>query len=455
MPATAPHWLKISPDRLRRGMYVAALDRPWLVTPLRFQGFRIVDEDRDLEWIREHCAYVWVDAERSDVEEITLDMTNAPHMTASHPTLREGHAMPPGASTPPPSTPQPPSSRLWTRSGWWNRRTRPGGPSAVGHASEPSTTLRRSVAQAHGHYSTASQALDDVLETLRTGGRLDVRVVERAITPVVDAVLESTEAMTCVVQLRALDPSAYARGLAVSIWSVVLGKSLGLGRTKLLQLGQGGLLLDVGMARLPPRLREPAASLATLEARIEYARHVEIGLEILRRTRHVHPAVLQMVASHHERHDGSGYPRGLAGSAIPLFGRIGGLVDMYETLRAANRAHVRGSTTFEVMRGLAAASGTLFDTELVDRLIGLVGVFPAASVVELNTGEVGIVVRQNPERRLRPQLLMVLDQHKQPRGEQPLYDLATFNSDATEPGSVWITQGLEPGAFGVDPRQYL
>jgi hypothetical protein len=95
-----------------------------------------------------------------------------------------------------------------------------------------------------------------------------------------------------------------------------------------------------------------------------------------------------------------------------------------------------------------------FQAEMVDQFMQAIGAFPTGTLVELNTGDVGVVISQNNLRRLRPTVMLVLDADKQPRADCPVVDLAlqTKADDGTQ--SLWIASGLEPGAYGIDPVKY-
>jgi len=92
----------------------------------------------------------------------------------------------------------------------------------------------------------------------------------------------------------------------------------------------------------------------------------------------------------------------------------------------------------------------------VELFIQAVGVFPTGTLVELNTGDVGVVIGQNRYRRLRPEVMLILDGQKKIREEFTTVDLLTCdeNTGEAEP-SLWITQGLERGAYGIDPSEYF
>jgi HD-GYP domain-containing protein (c-di-GMP phosphodiesterase class II) len=396
---------KIDPRDLRPGMFIEELDRPWLETPLEFQSFYIRSLG-DVKWITENCAYVMVDRGKSDS---TLVFEQPVKVAA------------------------PPSRRIVK-------------------APTGQEQIRQQVARAENTYRQAHKVMSGVLNELRVGGELDVPAVEKVIYPVIDCVLQSTDAMACVLRMKETDDYLYNHALATSIWSVVFGKSLGFDRSNLEVLGMGGLLLDIGKTRVPRELLVKTTPLDAAEL-AELRRHVEHGLAILDETGKVHPKVYQMVQTHHERHDGSGYPQRLAGNAIPVLGRIAGLVDTYDAMTSP-RSHATPQSTYSVMRTLVDMGGKLFQAEMIERFIRVVGIFPTATLVELNSGEVAIVVEQNPLRRLRPRLMLVLDESKQLRSEFPVIDLAEVPGQASEPGALWIVQGLQPGAYGIDPREY-
>jgi HD-GYP domain-containing protein (c-di-GMP phosphodiesterase class II) len=164
--------------------------------------------------------------------------------------------------------------------------------------------------------------------------------------------------------------------------------------------------------------------------------------------------VLAMIESHHERADGSGYPRGISGSEIPVFGRIAGLVDSYDAM-TSHRPWAPAKSPYDAIRELNSLAGTRFQKEMVEQFVQALGMFPTGSLVELNTGEIGIVVEQNRVRRLRPKIMILLDTTKTSLHEFKTVDLRQCPSDTHEPGACWIVRGHESGAFGIDSKNYF
>jgi HD-GYP domain-containing protein (c-di-GMP phosphodiesterase class II) len=208
--------------------------------------------------------------------------------------------------------------------------------------------------------------------------------------------------------------------------------------------------MDVAKSKIPASLLEKEGSLTEVE-RAYLRTHVDHGLEIVRESPDVDNRVLDMIATHHERFDGTGYPRGLKGNQIPVFGRIGGIVDSYSAM-TRDRPYARAMPPFDAMRELTALSDKHFQSEMVEQFIQAVGVFPAGTLVELNTGEIAIVLKEHRTSRLQPEIAVVLDSKKQPLAEIRIIDL--IEQQGSTP-TMWIERGAEPGAYDIDAKKFF
>jgi putative nucleotidyltransferase with HDIG domain len=270
----------------------------------------------------------------------------------------------------------------------------------------------------------------------------------------VDSVFRNRDAMGWLARMKSTDDYLYNHSLATSVWALAFGRHLGLDRDTLKTIGTGAMLLDVGKTRLSTQILRKPDKPTEREWQL-IRQHVEQGLELLRATSGLDSRVLTMVATHHERLDGSGYPHGMKGDEIPLLGRIAGIVDGYDAM-IAERCYAQPRSAYDAVRELKQLGGSAYPAQLVELFIQAVGVFPTGTLVELNTGEVGIVTGQNRFRRLRPEVMLILDAHKNVRTEFTTVDLLTCeeNSGNNEP-ALWIRRGLERGAFGIDPAEYF
>lgn len=433
---------KIDTANLERGMYVAQLDRPWLETPFLFQGFEI-REDSELRLLRQYCKHVYIDISRSSLpeEKVLKALQTTDHEQA----IRRA--------------PQPRRKPL-TLAGRVMRAVSQLDPTGTvaaqvnGHrAYRNKVPTRKEAPQSIRAYDAAVATMQEVLVHIRKGAGLDVDKLQTAITPMIDSVLRNQDAMAWLVYLRKRDEYSYHHSIASSVWAVILGRHLGFDREGLDTLAMGGMLLDIGKAKLPESVmnREGKLSPAEYEA---MKKHVLYGLESVKLTPGVNANVLAMIEGHHERYDGSGYPKKLKGADIPVFARIAGLVDCYDAM-TSHRPWAAAKSPYAAIRELNTLAGVQFQKEMVEQFVQALGMFPTGSVVELNTGEVGIVVEQNRIRRLRPKLMLVLNTDKQPLAEPRTLDLRKCPSDQNNDRAYWIVNGHEIGAFGLDPKNYF
>jgi len=182
-------------------------------------------------------------------------------------------------------------------------------------------------------------------------------------------------------------------------------------------------------------------------------RHVQFGLDILDKASDVDSCVFDMVAHHHERYNGTGYPNGISGNDIPVFGRIAGIVDAYDAMITL-RPYAKLLSSYDALRKLRMLADVEFQAEIVDQFTKAIGAFPTGTLVELNTGEVGIVTRQNRIRRLRPEVMIIKDANKKTLDDFRIIDLNEEKVTDSGEQSLWIECGLPPGMHGIDPTEF-
>ena len=420
--------IEIPVQALRKGLYVSRLDRPWIESPFLFQGFE-VENDADLAQLRELCKTVYVEVNAAEAAE--LDSSTR-------------HERQPGAPGP---VAQPAPDPLHPLSGDLLARV-----NLV--PLKDSTPLKDELSKAKSIYGEARRTMTKMFDRLRRGGGLDIQLMEGVVDTMVDSIFRNREAMSWLARMKSKDDYLYSHSLAVSVWALALGRHLGLERDTLRSLGMGAMVLDIGKMQLPTSLLQKAGKPDAGEW-ASLQEHVAKGVAILEADPQADAFMKSMVLTHHERLDGSGYPNQLRGDAIPLAGRIAGIVDAYDAM-TSDRHYAKARSTYDAVRELKRLEKQWFQPELVELFIQAVGVFPAGTLVELNSGEVAVVIAQNRFRRLRPEVMLILDADKKIRADFSLVDLQ-MHVEKNDRGNaaLWITQGLEPGAYGVDPAEFF
>lgn len=416
--------IELPVENLRIGLYVSRLDRPWEGTPFLFQGFE-VESDEELITLRSLCKHVSV--------EVTADEADA--LNALQKLPREA----------------PVQERVINLLDQMS--TRVGAFTSTVPTTDPAS-LKTELKVATEAFAEAKRAVKDAFERLRKGGGFDATQVGSVVDTMVDSIFRNRDAMCWLARMKTKDDYLYSHSLAAPIWALAFGRHLGLDKETLKIVGTGAMLLDVGKTQLSSDLLRKEGK-PTPDEWKQLRGHVEAGVKLVSANPSVDPRVVSMLQTHHERHDGSGYPRKLKGEEIPMIGRIAGIVDTYDAMISA-RSYARPKSAYDAVRALKTLGGVGFADDLVELFIQAVGVFPTGTLVELNTGEVAVVVAQNRFRRLRPEIMLILDPAKAPLAEFTTIDLMTCpeNSEASDP-KLWITRGLECGAHGIDPTEYF
>lgn len=421
----------VATNDLSVGMYVAELDRPWLETPFLFQGFYL-ESGEEIAELQQYCEHVYIDIERCDQ---ALLREAQPPLAA--PGDSEGLS---GARKARKVQADKPKKRIESQE-----------EGAEAYRPMDTGVLRQEIFQAKIAHEQTIRAINDIFASLKNGTGVKLEAAEEAIEPMVESVVENEDAMSWLARMKKKDNYIHDHSIASCVWAIVFGKHLGLGTADLQVLGLGALLMDVGKTRIPTKLLVKSAELST-EEKLFMQKHVEFGLEIARSVDGVDSRVIQIIESHHERYNGIGYPAGLKGNDIPVFARIAGIVDAYDAMTTF-RPYAKPISTYEAMRKLSDVAGVEFQAEMVEQFVQAVGIFPVGTLVELSTGEVGVVVAQNRTRRLRPQVMLLTDEEQTALDNFRTIDLRTLLVDASGE-SLSITRGLAPGAYGLNPSEY-
>lgn len=393
---------KLPVDQLAPGMYVAELDRPWTDTPFAFQGF-VLRTDAQMDALRQYCKAVWIDLDRDESADASRDASMAV-------TPLQGLHRVAWAETAP---------------------------------------IEQEMARARDVYFSAETAVASALGSLVKGSAIDVPGLKEEVTRITESVLRNPHAVALLATMREGSEFLVDRAMTTSVYLIVFARFLGMDRADIERAGMVGLLQDVAMAELPPALTLKQGVLAPREVALVRG-HVERGVAQIAGMKGLGPEVAELVGMHHERHDGSGYPKGLKGAQIATIAACSALVDTYSAMTRP-RPYAEPIPPSKVLGILHRWRGKAFHVTLVDEFIRCMGAFPVGSVVELNSGEVGIVVSQDSAKRLQPRVMVVRDAKGNPLRPQKMLDLSR-GPRASADEVYRIRRTLEYGRADVDVR---
>ncbi|WP_338824556.1 Cyclic di-GMP phosphodiesterase [Moorella humiferrea] len=248
-------------------------------------------------------------------------------------------------------------------------------------------------------YQEAQAALKDVYHRCRMGSHLEVKDIQEIVADYLNRMQDNQNMLLQMVMLKDLDPYSVRHSLNVTVLATLLGSKLGLSRKELQLLGVGAMLHDVGKLEVPAEILLKPGKLTPEEFAV-IKRHPQAGYERLDGV--VMEEVRRVARDHHERCNGSGYPRGLRREEISLAARCVAIADVYDAV-TTDRCYRPRYLPHEGMELLMMEStlGNL-DLDLVRVFLQAIASYPVGTRVRLSTGETALVIAQEPEVPMRP-----------------------------------------------------
>ena len=362
-------------EELSFGMYVSKLDRPWTETPFVFQGF-VLKSEKQIDALKKYCKHVFVDPEKEDPAEMAK--ASAEEIAKIR------------------------------------------GTTVYKEAASVEVELPR----AQTAYAKTTVVIKELSRAVEIGNAIDSTRSHEAAAQITNSVVRNPDAMALLIKLQEKSGATLSRAAEVSVMMTIFGRFLQLPQDRLEILGMLGLLQDVGKLKLPTEIATQGPINA---AQIElYRTHVDHSVEILGNTPGLPPELPGLASLHHERFDGSGYPRGLRGGGIALFGLIAGIVDTFDTLTAPLPfgENMPPSNALNIISARGSFTGTGRAVHTMRRR------FPVGCVVELNARS-RVVIAQNLVRRLQPPIMVVKDARDNPLIPYKMLDLMSRRSSHT------------------------
>lgn len=261
------------------------------------------------------------------------------------------------------------------------------------------------------------------LDHIGSGGLPVTSAVRAVIDDILDELIRNGDLAGNLVSLRSAENHLFVHSVNVCVYSLMLSTALGLDRVDRKHLGIGALLHDLGMVFYGDLLLKPEA--LTPEERATIQGHTTAGFDILRRQAEVDLRAAHVVLQHHERLDGTGYPRRLAGKQVHPWGQVVGIAEVFDTITAGRPyAHPRPAhLAIAALQEMGERQAV--DPFLVRYFCERMAAYPNGTIVQLETGEVAVVVDQQAGGTFRPHVRVLADrEHELVTPEERLIDAA-------------------------------
>lgn len=362
------NFVKIKGDELLIGMFVSELDRPWANTPFSPSGFHLKTVE-DIQMLTKFCKSVHIDISRG--------AEPARHKRGNLTILSSARKASPASAT------------IKVDRNYY----------AI------SASFKQQLDLTDKHYQQLLHSFDQLTQSIHAREKLDFNSLEASITGLIDSALVNPQTLVWCLNTDPLPVSSTASCVRAAVWATLLARQIGLVRSEIETLFLGTLLADAGLYLLPKSLIEKRGSFLKKEF-VEYKKHVQLGLELLAQYPDIDPSVIRIVRCHHERNDGLGFPKGLRGEQIPALARFANLAYCFERILGSLSA-IRNVSPAKAIARLYRQRDLKFPEQLVVEFIHLMGMYPIGTLLELNTGEVAIVLEQHEEEKLSPKIAIL------------------------------------------------
>ena len=273
------------------------------------------------------------------------------------------------------------------------------------------------------------KALKQITENARMKKEIDIKPLSAMVNNILDDIKNVPSMMVQLMDIRSKNMYLYNHSVAVCVLSIITGMALGLDELKLKVLGMGAILHDIG------------------KSLSEGPEHTIHGFEILRNNKMLNVIAAHVAYQHHERFDGTGYPRQLSGEDIHLFAAIAGVADCYDKMVSEQRTDER-LYPYQALEAIIAESGRLFHPEIVRAFTQNIAPYPIGTTVRLNNRAVGVVISVPKNFPTRPVIKQIADNHGVPLKVFPVINLLSektlfINEILGEKERQGITQSIQ------------
>jgi putative nucleotidyltransferase with HDIG domain len=369
---------KIPIEHVRLGMHLQAFCGAWLDHPFWRTKF-VLSDPNDITLIRE-----------SQIREVWIDLAKG---LDSEP----GESHPCAQAATPDDIPPPPRENL------------------------AKTSFNDEVKRAAKICARGKEAVVSMFQEARMGRAIEAEAAAPLVEEISNSIMRNPGALISLARLKTSDDYTYMHSVAVCALMIALARQLGFAEEPTRDAGMAGLLHDLGKAMIPNEILGKPGKLTDAEFDI-IKTHPAEGHKLLLGGTGISDTVKDVCLHHHEKVDGSGYPKGLNGETMSTFAKMGAVCDVYDAI-TSNRPYKAGWDPAESIKRMAEWKGH-FDPQVFQAFVKSLGIYPIGSFVRLESGKLGVIVEQGEQSLLKPKVRVFFSSKSQAYIKPETIDLA-------------------------------
>ncbi len=393
--------VKMRVNKLKIGMYVAMLDKDWNDSPFIFQGFPI-ENQKQLDLLTKECKDVYVDFKTEHEYEV--------HVRESSDFAEEEE-----------------------------------------YDIPVEVQLSEELSEAYKCLDGSIKTFKELMRKVMQDQEIDLREIESSVVNCINSVKRFPDALLLAINDKHGIHYTEEHCVRVSVLAIAFGLALGMSPEQVRALGLSGMLYDIGKGIMPHEIINKNGKLSRDEALV-IKDHPTRSFRLLSKVEGLSKIVIEVALSHHEREDGKGYPRHIPKDRVSRYAKIVSIIDVYDAItsdRSYDKAH-GPEFAFNILK---KERGEKFDGYLVDRFTEWMRTYPVGSLVEMETGELAIVLNKPLASEQLPKIMIVTDENKK-TGYEKVIDLSAIVMHAC--GKPYKINKIVAGnTHGIKIRHYL
>lgn len=296
----------------------------------------------------------------------------------------------------------------------------------------------------------ANRIISELMMGVRQGKKVETERLDPVVRRMSESILRNKDALLSLCRIKEKDNYTFLHSVSVGALLMCFTRVFKPKPGDMELVGIGGMLHDIGKTMVPDRiLNKPGALTPDEFATMQM--HVQYGRNILSDARDISQTSFDVVAQHHERYDGSGYPLKLKGAEMSVYGQMASIVDVYDAM-TSDRVYRMGMDPTLAVRKMFEWSHSHFDPKLIQLFVRTIGIYPVGSLVMLESKRIAIILNQDNRDLTRPVLRIVYDTSKRCYITPQDIDLS---ANLGHGGGDRITSHESASKWGINPHQFI